>query len=102
MKYAIIDNNDFVVDVISAPESYLKRLKEIYKNNTIIEFKKEKQSTLAAIGYYYNKNGKYFVPYKSWTCDKDGKYVPFKPYPNDGKEYYWNESTKNWIEAVRP
>lgn len=38
--------------------------------------------------------------YESWILQEDGstKLSPI-PYPNDGKNYDWDESIKNWIEV---
>jgi hypothetical protein len=39
-------------------------------------------------------------PYPSWILDEtiNGWVAPV-PYPTDGKGYYWDEATLNWIEV---
>ena len=40
-------------------------------------------------------------PYPSWVGDIDTmSWQPPVPYPQDGKQYYWDEETINWAEAV--
>lgn len=57
----------------------------------------------AGIGYTYDRERDAFIPpkpYASWllndeTCLWDAPVAK----PQDGKEYYWNESTTSWIEV---
>jgi hypothetical protein len=58
----------------------------------------------AGVGYSYSSVLDAFIPpqpYPSWTLDEDTCLwsAPI-PYPTDGKEYYWNESTQSWEEIV--
>tara|TARA_Y100000310_G_C20007859_1_gene501525 strand:+ start:23 stop:409 length:387 start_codon:yes stop_codon:yes gene_type:complete len=54
----------------------------------------------AGIGFNYNPTLDAFVPSKpfnSWILDEDAcEWRPPIPYPNDGNEYSWNESTQSW------
>ena len=55
----------------------------------------------AGIGYTYDPVLDAFItpkPYPSWvlnttTCDWQAPV----PYPNDGKDYYWDEETQSWV-----
>ena len=54
----------------------------------------------AGRGYIYHWDSHIFSPpkpYQSWTMHDDGKWYPPIPYPNDGKQYYWDENTQTWI-----
>jgi hypothetical protein len=56
----------------------------------------------AGIGYGFDGIG-FFAPqpYPSWTLDPETYYwMPPVPYPNDGKEYYWDEATLSWKEVI--
>jgi hypothetical protein len=58
----------------------------------------------AGIGYTYDKEKDAFIPpqpFPSWTLDEDTCWweAPVA-YPDDGKEYIWNESITNWTEVV--
>jgi hypothetical protein len=56
------------------------------------------------VGFIYDKESDAFrpqQPFASWTYDKEKKYwVSPVAYPNDGKLYSWDETTKNWIEGA--
>lgn len=42
-------------------------------------------------------------PYPSWTYDPaTDSWQPPVPQPNDGKRYYWDESTLSWKEGTPP
>lgn len=57
----------------------------------------------AGIGYTYDKDLDAFVPpqpFPSWTLDSNtANWIPPTPRPEDGKQYYWDEATKTWIEV---
>jgi len=62
------------------------------------------RKNFAGIGYTYDKEKDAFIPpqpFASWilnetTCLWEAPVA----YPNDGKEYIWNESITNWTEVV--
>ena len=62
------------------------------------------RKNFAAIGGTYDATRDAFLPPKlhaSWTLDENTSiYVPPTPYPTDGKDYVWNETTKSWVEEV--
>lgn len=54
----------------------------------------------AGIGYIYDKKRDAFIPpkpFKSWILDEETCLwqSPIE-YPNDGRQYYWNEEILNW------
>tara|TARA_R100001510_G_C7495380_1_gene101351 strand:+ start:136 stop:489 length:354 start_codon:yes stop_codon:yes gene_type:complete len=57
----------------------------------------------AAVGGNYDKEGDFFYdeqPFPSWLLSKDtGLWEPPVSYPDDGKEYVWNEDKKSWDEV---
>jgi hypothetical protein len=56
----------------------------------------------AGIGYTYDKTHDVFYapsPYPSWTLNQSTwTWQAPTPYPTDGKNYIWNESTTSWVE----
>jgi hypothetical protein len=38
-------------------------------------------------------------PYPSWTLDSSWSWQSPVPYPDDGKQYGWDESVVNWVEV---
>jgi len=56
----------------------------------------------AGIGYSYDVDRDAFIPpqpYASWVLDEDTcLWVAPVPYPEDNKEYTWDEDSQNWVE----
>jgi len=56
----------------------------------------------AGIGYTYDEDKDAFIPpspFTSWTLnDTTCQWDPPTAYPDDGKAYEWNETTKAWDE----
>lgn len=56
----------------------------------------------AGIGYNYDATNDVFyseTPYKSWKLSTTTwLWVPPSPYPEDEKDYYWDEPTLTWLE----
>jgi len=55
----------------------------------------------AGIGYNFDGIG-FFAPqpYPSWILDSETYWwIPPVPYPNDGKDYVWDETTLSWVEV---
>ena len=60
------------------------------------------RKNFAAIGYVYDLTRDAFYspkPHSSWTLVESSCYwkAPVD-YPDDGKNYKWNEDTTNWVE----
>ena len=58
----------------------------------------------AQIGGTYDAKRDAFIPkkkYDSWVLNEDTcVYDPPVAYPSDGKNYEWDETTKNWVEET--
>ena len=56
----------------------------------------------AGIGYTYDAQKDSFIPpkpYNSWTLNETScLWEPPTPYPNDNKNYKWDEPTTSWVE----
>jgi len=62
------------------------------------------RKNFAGIGYLYDPIIDAFIrpkPYNSWILNEDTCLweAPI-PYPQDGKEYEWNESDLSWVEIL--
>jgi len=57
----------------------------------------------AGIGYTYNQVNDVFYapqPYPSWIISTPAwEWQAPVPYPNDGNEYFWDETTESWVLA---
>jgi hypothetical protein len=56
------------------------------------------------INFTYNESLNIFIepkPFNSWILDEStGRYHAPQDYPDDGKEYRWNEDTTSWEEIT--
>lgn len=58
----------------------------------------------AGIGYAYDAERDAFIPpqpFASWTLNDDTcLWAAPTPYPDNGKPYYWDETTLAWVEIT--
>ena len=56
----------------------------------------------AGMGYTYDQTRDAFIPpqpFPSWELNEDTcRWDSPTPYPDDGKEYVWDEDTTSWVE----
>ena len=56
----------------------------------------------AGIGYSYDSSKDKFIspkPFASWSLDASDDWKAPTAYPDNGKDYKWNETTKVWDEV---
>lgn len=62
------------------------------------------RKNFAGVGYTYDTDRDAFIPLKpfeSWVLNEDTcLWDAPVPYPTDGADYYWDEETTSWAEAV--
>jgi hypothetical protein len=112
--FAEIDENNIVLRVIVGVDEPLDG-EDIYAQTTGAVWKKTSYNTqagqhllggtpfrknYAGIGYSYDSDRDAFIPpqpFPSWTLDEQTcQWNSPVPFPNDGKQYFWNESTLSW------
>jgi len=58
----------------------------------------------AGVGFTYDAQRDAFIPpqtYPSWVLDPVTlDWVAPVPYPQDGKNYWWDEATRSWVEVT--
>ena len=85
---------DFILNILGLDGEWKQTS---YNNN----FRKH----YAGIGYYYDKGLDAFIPprpYPSWILNTvNCLWQSPIPYPNDGKNYEWDESTISWKEITQ-
>lgn len=58
----------------------------------------------AGIGYSYDPDRDAFIPpkpYPSWVLNEDNcLWEPPIPYPDDGEQYMWDETTVSWVQSA--
>lgn len=118
--YAFLDENNIVTSVIVGnDEGGDTNWEEYYTTFTGQTCKRTSYNTsanqhvgegtafrgnYAGVGYTYDTDNDVFYepqPYASWTISEETNWLWTSPvpYPDDGKEYNWNEETTSWIEV---
>ena len=105
--FAKIDSNNIVTEVIVAEQDFINSgavgdsflwVQTSYNNN----FRKN----YAGVGFTYDKTRDAFYtpqPYPSWTLNEDTcLWETPVAYPDDDKDYDWDEETQSWDEESQP
>ena len=108
--FAKIDENNIVTEVIVAEQDFINTLPD---SSSWIQTSYNTQGGLhlnngtplrknfAGVGYVYDSVMDAFIPPKlfaSWLLNKTTcQWEAPIPYPNDGKDYIWDETKKNWV-----
>tara|TARA_Y100000361_G_C10992284_1_gene254774 strand:+ start:188 stop:511 length:324 start_codon:yes stop_codon:yes gene_type:complete len=99
-------NNDIVQKVIVADANFFDTFVDDSAGKYIETSPTgEFRANYAGVGMFYNEAKDVFYniepPYPSWVLNNTTyKYEPPVAYPNDGKIYEWDESTKSWKENL--
>jgi|TARA_R110002110_G_scaffold64318_1_gene177929 hypothetical protein len=100
--FAEINSDGVVQRVIVAEQNFINSgavgdsfnwVQTSYNNN----FRKQ----YAGMGYIYDKSKDKFIapqPYASWALDASDDWQPPTVYPDDDKDYEWDEDTTSWRE----
>jgi len=117
-NFAKLDDKNLVIDVnavanavvndLPFPESepvgvaFLTDWSGGYTNWKQTSYNANFRKNLASIGYTYDAVLDAFIapkPYPSWLLNTETcQWQAPIPYPTDGKRYYWNEDTQQWVE----
>ena len=110
--YAFLDKNNVVTEVITGIDE--KQLIEgldtetwygNFKNQVCkrTSYNNKIRKNYAGVGYTYDFDLDAFIapkPFNSWILNKNScKWEAPIEYPNDGKNYVWNESELKWDET---
>jgi len=118
--FAKLDQNNVVLNIdvvsndainnLSFPDSesvgvaFLTEWSGGYTNWKQTSYNANFRKNFAGVGYTYDQSIDAFVPpkpFNSWLLNTNtAQWEPPIPYPNDGKNYYWNEETQSWVEMT--
>ena len=96
-------NNGIVEQVIVAEQDFIDTHKDT-SPGLWLETSDELRLNPAGVGYSYDATRNAFIPprpFHSWTLNETTcQWDCPAAYPNDGKKYDWNETTKAWDEVT--
>jgi hypothetical protein len=97
--FAKIDSNNIVTEVIVAEQDHIDTLSGTWVQTS---YNSNIRKNFAGIGSIYDSTKDAFYEqqtYASWTLNETTcVWEPPTVYPNDGKLYYWDESSTSWKE----
>ena len=109
--FAEVDGNSIVLRVIVADQDFIDSgfvgdpklwIETSYNTRGGVHSggKTPLRKNYAGIGFLYDQKRDAFIPpqpYPSWILDENKcLWKPPFPYPNDRKQYFWDESKLNW------
>jgi len=108
--YAFLNADNIVTEVITgidetelieglSPEEWYSN----YRGQTCkrTSYNNNIRKQYAGIGYRYDADADVFIapqPFASWILDDSHTWQAPKPYPNDGRDYFWDENLLQWVE----
>lgn len=114
-NFAQLDNNNLVINVVVVDDSQITIngqenenlgitfLQNLFGVDTIwkqTSYNASMRKNFASIGFTYDLDIDAFLwpqPYPSWSLNKTtGQWEAPIPFPNDRKDYNWNEVDKTW------
>lgn len=101
--YGFINNNGILINsavLVEGDSNTLQRIKEEYSAFEVHKMNLEKETPIPGETFW---NGERFLPprpFNSWVWieEQNGWASPI-PYPNNEKNYVWNEEILNWQEV---
>ena len=100
-----LDGNNVVQEVIVAEQDFIVHNPKLLGDSFLwiqTSYNSNFRKQYAGVGYTYDKANDVFIapkPFPSWTLDGNYDWQPPIAEPSDGKRYYWNEATTNWVEV---
>jgi hypothetical protein len=99
----VVHNNELLVDGVESEAKGIEFCQSLFGGNWLqTSYNENIRKNYGGVGYIYDQTRDAFImpkPYESWILNEDTcKWEPPIEYPSDGKFYYWDEETTNWVE----
>jgi hypothetical protein len=111
VQQVVVISNDDIVDENGVEQETLgvSVCHSIFGSQTVwvqTSYNSKFRKKYAAVGDKYEPQANLFYnpvsPFPLWTLDTNYDWQPPTPMPNDGKEYWWDETTLSWVQVVLP
>jgi hypothetical protein len=102
LEVHVVHNNELLVDGVESEAKGVEFLNGLFGNSNWKQtsYNATIRKNAAGIGYTYDPNRDAFIPpqpFPSWTLDEQTcQWISPVPFPNDEKQYFWDESTLSW------
>ena len=108
--FAEVNNNNIVVRVLvtdnndsAGDEGYQWLVNNLGGTWVKTSYNGNIRKNFAGVGDTYDLELDAFIrpkPFESWTLDANANWQAPTPYPQDEKNYSWNESNLSWVEII--
>jgi len=108
LRVVVISNDDVEAnggELSSEAETFVASIVPHSENGTAwnqTSYNHNFRKQYAGEGYTYDSSKDIFIgikPFPSWVLDSDNEWEAPVTYPEDSKDYKWNETTKAWDEV---
>ncbi len=100
----VVHNNELLVDGVESEAKGIEFCQSLFGGNWVqTSYNGNFRKNYAGIGFIYDPILDAFYapqPYPSWTLDENARWQAPIPMPEDGKIYWWDETTLSWIEPT--
>ena len=106
--FAELDKNNIVIRVLVGDDNLSNEGYDLIVENlggTWVQtsYNSNFKNKFAGIGGIYLQEHDVFItpkPFDSWSLDSNQEWQAPTPYPQDEKNYSWNESNLSWVEII--
>jgi hypothetical protein len=100
----VVHNNELLVDGIESETKGIEFCQSLFGGNWVqTSYNGNIRKNYAGIGFIYDPVLDAFYapqPYASWVLDANAIWQAPTPMPEDGKIYWWDETTLSWTEPT--
>ena len=104
----VVNNAECQVNGVESEAAGIAFCRSLFGANTSwvqTSYNANKRKNFAGIGHTYDATRDAFIPpspYPSWGLDEATcRWQAPAPYPQDGKNYYWDEAQGAWVEITQ-
>lgn len=105
LQVVVVHNNELLDNGIESEAKGIAFCKTLFPGTTWVQtsYNANIRKNYAGIGFTYDAQRDAFIPPKtfpSWMLDETTcQWSAPVPYPQDGKQYVWDEAQQNWVEV---
>lgn len=107
IQVIVIHNNELMQDGVEQESKGIAFCRSLFGANTNwkqTSYNGRMRKNYAGIGFIFDADRDAFIPpkqFESWVLDEETcNWSAPAAYPNDGKNYRWDEPTVSWVEVT--
>lgn len=107
LRVIVVHNNELLDDGVESEAKGIAFCQSLFPGTTWVQasYSANFRKNYPGAGYTYDRQRDAFIPpqpYLSWGLDEDScQWQAPAPYPNDNKNYTWDEPSLSWAEVTQ-